>query len=489
MAFEGANKDVLNTNLGIYENMLKVQYVKNDYASAHRFSGDGAIKMIKAEGQGFKGKNLTMDVELGGSSAHSSDFGVAQALSNVQASNEPGTDVWIGNNADYNVVHQIKLEDMLRADDSKASFLKRRSWGLQAAMDAFWQDMASVKLWGPGRGAFGRVRAIGANATKTLSKPGGGVAEIKSTHEIQVESPEQLRCLSPGTLITARAPGGNFPTTIGTNKAMGQPPAPYGDTKFVDSAVVVAVDHGTTGVGTKAPKFYVHITTGANAPVMNDVLFKVGDNKDAAKQRYMSSIPEWIPVTAPGSTAFFNIDRTRDPVRLSGFRETLTGDEDILKSVDKMYVDAINFGRKGVKPDCLWMNDIMERALINQLGGGLGNTITYPTSDKKEGGERIANVGYAKLNFHTKGGILRIYLDPNCPATRLYLLHMPSVRIKYLGPKLVFLVMGSETKYTYLKADQNAYETRWNSLPNLMIGAPGKCGVIETKDKTGFWQT
>ena len=168
MAFEGSNAPQLNVKLGAYENMLKNQYDKNDFASAFRFKGGGILSTIKTDSQKSGGKNLTMDQELSGAFATSSDPVVAQELSKIQAANETTNALWIANNAAYHVFHRIELEDLLRANDTTKSFLMRRQHNVTAKMNSFWQKVASVNMWGPGRGAVGVVNASGANTTRKL---------------------------------------------------------------------------------------------------------------------------------------------------------------------------------------------------------------------------------------------------------------------------------------------------------------------------------
>ena len=244
------------------------------------------------------------------------------------------------------------------------------------------------------------------------------------------------------------------------------------------------------GTGSKAPWIYIKATTpgGANAIANGDIIYFTGDKG----KRYWASIPEWVPVKAP-SGMFMGMDRGYDPVRLGGFRRSLSNDESIVEAIDTMYTEITLYGDQSKRPTEVCMNHMLQRALTHEVGQGVGDTIASLNPDTKTGGGRTLNRGYKQLIINTGQGELPIKLDANAPLQQCYLLHKPSMRVKYLGPKLMFPVPGTKGgDYVYLVNDVDGghrYENRWACYANLLIGAVGKCGVIDTKNKTGFWQT
>ena len=237
--------------------------------------------------------------------------------------------------------------------------------------------------------------------------------------------------------------------------------------------------------GTKSPRVWVNIKNlpgGGNAISNNDLIYKAGDG---SANRYQSSIPEWVPVKEPSGT-FFGMDRSFDPIRLGGFRASLSANENILQTVDNLLTNAVCYGDKNVRPSAMWMNPFMQRALTYELGKGIGNSITYPTSDEGKSG-RTAQYGYQKVQLDTLYGKFPLELDDNCPLTRIYGIHQPGLVIVHRTPKLLYMVKGTAGKYVRLSGSENKYESRWVCMSNMFMKAVGKNFVAETRGKTGFW--
>ena len=484
MPFEGANKDALDKLTENFEKVLKVQYEKNDFAGAFRLKAAGLLPKIKTKSQ-IGGKNLTMDQELGTVSTHSSNFKLQQALGDINSSATPNYGTWVGNPGKYHANNQIDLESMFISDNMSKSFIDKAVVKTMQTVDSFWQHFSCAFVWGPGKGAVGLVRSTPtADTSKTYNRGLATGGNIVSTHVFKVISPEQARSLNPGTLIEFwdnTAPDQDSVPVKGGQRALTQPDAPYGNALFAKCAVVVAVEY-TFGTGTKSPRVWIRAKGAVNTIAANDIIYKAGDGE---ADRYQSSIPEWVPVKEP-SGPFFGMDRSFDPIRLGGFRASLSANENILQTVDNLLTNAVCYGDKNVRPSAMWMNPFMQRALTYELGKGIGNSITYPTSDEGKSG-RTAQYGYQKVQLDTLYGKFPLELDDNCPLTRIYGLHQPGLVIVHRTPKLLYMVKGTAGKFVRLSGDENKYESRWVCMSNMFMKAVGKNFVAETRGKTGFW--
>ena len=176
----------------------------------------------------------------------------------------------------------------------------------------------------------------------------------------------------------------------------------------------------------------------------------------------ISGLADWIPLTAPGGTAFFGVDRSVDPVRLGGVRVDATD----LQIKEALVKGAARLAREGGSPDVCVMNSSTWEALANSLGSQVNFVAPL------KGGE----VGFEQLIVRTANGPVKVIADPFCQSDRCYLLQMDTWELFSLGD--VPHVFNRDGKFAR-EATADNYEVRLGYYANLRCFAPGWNAVIQ----------
>jgi hypothetical protein len=151
----------------------------------------------------------------------------------------------------------------------------------------------------------------------------------------------------------------------------------------------------------------------------NDYLIQKGDADTGVGNKF-SGLAEWLPLSAPGATTFFGVNRSVDTVRLGGER--------LDNTAGSIYENALT---------------ICERIAIN---GGAGSDVALFLNHEnysnlcKElsakvmymGGGKTADVGFEGVKFHTSLGVVQAIPDAFCPANRAYVLKKSTWRLYHL---------------------------------------------------------
>jgi len=204
-----------------------------------------------------------------------------------------------------------------------------------------------------------------------------------------------------------------------------------------------------TGVLTLA----ADISAWATSPgAASDYIFVAGDYDLA-----MSGLGAWLPSSAPGSTAFFSVDRSVDPVRLGGVRVTGTSmpiEEALLKACSRVV-------REGGNPDAIFLNPVQFHQLILSLGSKVQRTVA-----------EVGKLGFSAVELYHDGGMAKVFGDMNCPANVAYVLQMDSWKLYSAGPACDIFDKDSDQKMLR-EASSDSYEVRVGGYYNLGCNAPG----------------
>ena len=145
----------------------------------------------------------------------------------------------------------------------------------------------------------------------------------------------------------------------------------------------------------------------------DDFLFVAGDRGSK-----LSGLEDWIPDSAPTSTAFFGVDRSVDTNRLGGVRTTGTG-----MPIEEALIESCHdIGREGGVPDYCFLNFNQ----YSKLCKSLGSKVQYIDMD-------MGAVGFRGILVHGPMGPIKVVPDRTIRDSRAYLLQMDTWQLASLG--------------------------------------------------------
>lgn len=205
------------------------------------------------------------------------------------------------------------------------------------------------------------------------------------------------------------------------------------------------------------------IVTLASAAAMtgfgaNDFIFEAGDSGNIK----MMGLAGWIPLTAPGATAFFGLDRSVDTTRLGGVRLDNTSasiEDNIMTVAERVF-------RVGGKPDTVLLNPVNFTTLSK----------SYSAKIEFEGGGGSATIGFETIKVATSAGVVRVYPDPDCPVNRGYVLTKKTWTFHHMlgAPHIV-----EDDGLMAIRIDgKDAIMVRGRCYGNLACVAPAHNGVF-----------
>lgn len=186
----------------------------------------------------------------------------------------------------------------------------------------------------------------------------------------------------------------------------------------------------------------------------SDYLFREGD-----WQAVLSGYEAWIPQSAPGATAFFQVDRSVDS-RLGGVRATLT-DRNIIEGVQ----DAIELvSREGSAADFGALNSKTWLSLSKALqSDGALRMGTLKSED--------ADVGFKSITVTGPNGDCEIISDPSVPAGRFLCGQLDTFTIYSMGD--LIRVLDTDGNVVLRQGTADGVELQLVSRSQLGCSAPG----------------
>lgn len=367
------------------------------------YKDNPALALISKMEQ-FGGDNLPIPVVYGNPQGRSAVF--SNALSNQTDSK--GIKFVLERVKDY-AIAQFTNEVMLASKGNSYAFLEAAKLQMDGAIQSL-SNAHAVDLFRSGSGSRGRIASGEGTPTITLTNP-----EDVVNFEVGM------------TIVTSTADGG------GTVKA--------------GTAQLTGVNR-SSGTLTISGNWSASIATVA----ANDYLFVQGDY-DAK----CSGFAAWVPQSAPGSTAFFGVDRTSDVTRLGGLRKDISA-----QPIEEGLIDGARMvAREGGNPDTVFMS--FNR--YAQLEKALGSKVHYVDVMAN------ANIGFRGLQIQGPKAPIKVIPDRNCQDDTAWMLQLDTWKIYSLG-KLCQVINGDGNSMLRT-ASEDAYQVRFGSYFNVGCRAPG----------------
>lgn len=227
--------------------------------------------------------------------------------------------------------------------------------------------------------------------------------------------------------------------------------------------VVTAIDEdaGTVTCALDANGASVtNISTYYTSLANTDFIHAADDFYGSAGQK-IKGLAAWIPLTAPGSTAFWGVDRTPHVTRLAGHRlddSTAPVEDSILVLAEKMH-------ERGATPDSCYISPRQFTKAVKRLNAKVeysdaGGTVKY---------------GFSNFRVETSAGSVQVFPDPDCPENRGYLLKQDTWVIRHLGLPEVVTTDGLSM---LRRSGLDEVEIRARYYAQLMCDNPGENGVF-----------
>lgn len=205
-----------------------------------------------------------------------------------------------------------------------------------------------------------------------------------------------------------------------------------------------------------------NISAGVAAAAENDYVFLAGDHNLAA-----SGLSDWDPDSAPGSTAFYGVDRTVDDM-LGGLRVDATDG----RPVHEALIDAVtSLDEYGADPDVCFANPRALGTLTKQLEG------KWIIMKGQGYGGQEADIGYRGWQVTVEGHEVTIFSERCCQVNRMWLTQLDTWTMFSAGmaPNFITKRAGSIIK---ISETADAYEGRIGEYYNFSNKAPSyTCNV------------
>lgn len=194
-----------------------------------------------------------------------------------------------------------------------------------------------------------------------------------------------------------------------------------------------------------------------------DFLYKQGDAANGGANVRISGLAAWLPATAPASTAFFGIDRTKDVTRLGGIRKDISA----LPLVEGFVAGGNRIGREGGTPSHVFVNWDHYTNLVHELGAKVQYVDMVSTNGM---------VGFRGVKISAGKSEIIVVADVNCPYQYSYMLQLDMWLFASLGKAPDYL---DEDGLQMLRdSTADSYEVRVGYYGNLGCWCPGRNAVL-----------
>lgn len=360
----------------------------------------------------FGGKYKPVPIQTGVSQGRSATFANAQGnQSAAQLESFLLTRV-----SDYSIA-TIDNQTMLASKTDKMAFLEGAKLVIDGAITSATNSLASA-LFRSGTGSIGQISSISTGVIQ--------LSDVNSVTQFEVNMTLQANATDGGT------PRAALGYVVAVDRDLGQ----------------ITVSATAQGGAAGSPTGW---TT-------SDYLLVQGDNN--AK---VSGLAAWVPTTAPTSTAFFGVDRTKDVTRLGGIRY-----DGSAQSIEEAIIDASSrSAREGAKPDVFVTNF----ASYSALEKSMGSKVQYVDA-------KVADIGFRGIVVNGANTTIKVFPDRNCPSQLGYLLTMKTWALESLGdaPQILKYGDGLEMLRVY---NSDAGEVRVGYYAQLRTNAPGWNCVVQ----------
>ena len=311
-------------------------------------------------------------------------------------------------------VGRIETEALLSSKNDRGAFIKGLQYQVDRAINGLANDI-ETHLFRGGTGSIGSCDA-------TVSGTALVLATSKDINNYSVGMELQFSSTDGGSVKTG-------------------------------TVTVVAVDRDA---GSMTVDTLTAINAGAGV-VAGDFIARQGDAANGSTNVKLSGLDAWVPASAPGSAAFFNVDRSVDVVRLGGIRYDGTG-----STFEEAVINAASeVGEQGSgRSDVALMSFGTWRQLVNELGSKV---------QRSPGG--MAKAGYDAIQVYGPSGPIDCIPCTKCPAGVIWLLELSSWELLSMeSPVRIIDDDGNKVLRVY---NQDAFEVRVGSYSQLGCHSPG----------------
>lgn len=401
-------------DLTAYDAALKQHYT-NDRVEDMVYK-DNPFFALVPKMERFGGKNLPIPIIYGNPTGRSKTFSTAQTKGATANSGSKIDDFVLTRVKDYGVA-TIDNETILSSEGDANAFMEAAVTEIDGIINALTRSLA-INLTRTSAASIGQVNA----------EP----SENASTFQVTMKDVEEITNVEVGQvhLIYSALSGGSQRSSDGS------------DVDFPVAAV-----NRSSGVIT-----YTGTYDSSGTIAADDYIFNDGD-----RGLGVSGLEDWLPATAPDSTAFFGVDRSVDVTRLGGLR--LDGSsmpiEEALIKADSLVC------REGFKLSHFFMN---HRALAD-LKKSLGSKVQYVNLAANP------RISFPGVIVDGSKGPIKCVGDHNFPDNRIFGLNLDFIKFYSIGKAV--RVVDTDGLSMLRQSSDDGVEARYGFYGNLGIRAPG----------------
>jgi len=372
---------------------------------------DNPFLALVSKREDFGGKNLPIPLIYGNPQNRSATFATAIAGTTTSKLD----DFVLTRVKDYSIA-TIDNETLEASKGNANAFLEAATVEIDGVINSLTRSLAQ-KLFRDGWGSVGRIDSTVTGTTLTL---------LDSNDVVNFEVGQEL-VFAASLSSDALRDSGDSVTVTGVNRSAG--------TLTVDNL------------------------SGISGLTANDYIFLKGDRQDSAtpSRIAVAGLEAWCPVSAPGSTSFFGVDRTVDVTRLGGLRLDATS----LPIEEALIGGASLVAREGGKIDHYFMS----YSMFSALEKALGTKVQYV--DVKMNAE----IGFRGIMVNGPRGPIKVIPDQNCPSDRVFGVQLNTWNLYSLGKAV--RVIDTDGLQMLRQASADGVEVRYGFYGNLGCRAPG----------------
>lgn len=390
---------------------LKQHYV--DFAVKNLVYEDQPFHAILPKMEAFGGENLPIPLLYANPQGRAATFSNAQG----QKSSSKGVKFVLIRNHDYSLAN-IDNETIEASMGNADAFMQAATTEIDGAIHSGSRSLGIAEFRN-GTGSIGQISSGSTVASLVLS----------------LSDPEQITNFEVGMTIGASSADGSGART--------------------GSAVITNIDRDAGNITTSGSNWSTQITSLATG----DFLYVLGDFNGK-----ISGLDAWIPLSAPGSTAFFGVDRSQDTTRLGGCRLNRVG-----APIEDALIDlSARVGREGGKVDYCFLNTTNYASLEKALG----SKVIYTNPKASD-----AEVFFQGMKIMGNKGPVTVVADANCFGDRAYMLQLNTWKLYSLGqaPK----ILQSDGLKFLRNSTADSVEVRVGYYAQMGCQAPGWNGVVQ----------
>ena len=377
---------------------------------------DNPFMALVPKYEAFGGKNLPIPLIYGSPQGRSKTFSNAQTRGAV--TNSQITDFVLTRAKDYSIA-TIDNETLEASKGDANAFMEAATTEIDGAINSLTRSLA-INLFRDSSAYIGQVSA----------EP----TETSSTFVVTMKDAEDITNVEVGQVHVI------FSAKSGGSQRISE----TGD----DEWVVAAVDRDA-GTITYTGNYDSNGTIAGD-----DYIFVEGDRGNG-----MAGLEDWIPDSAPSSSAFFGVDRSADVTRLGGLRldaSSLPIEEALIEADQKVC-------REGGRLDHFFLS----HKKFGELKKALGSKVEY--IDLKPGTD--VTFSFRGVMIDGSKGPIKVVPDQNARNSRCMGVQLSTWRLYSLGKAV--RVIDTDGLQMLRQASADGVEVRYGSYSNLGCRAPG----------------